>query len=121
MKRAMILTSVIMALSVVSSGHAFAAAIGFAPASQTAGVGDSLSVDIVISDLAGEIVSAYDLDVTYDASVLSATAVSFFRGGCSTIGTDWVRRSSTSTHPFHTIYSRWASSCSLANGETSAP
>ena len=56
---------------------ATAITIGFSPASQTVGPGDTLWVDVVISDLGGEIVSAYDLDVTYDASVLSATGISF--------------------------------------------
>ncbi len=51
--------------------------ISFAPSSQTVNVGDAVSVDIVVSDLAGEIVSAYDLDVTYDSSILSATGVTF--------------------------------------------
>lgn len=57
------------------SSHAIS--IGFSPASQDVAAGDSFQVDIVISDLGGEIVSAFDLDVTYDPSILSATAVSF--------------------------------------------
>jgi len=40
-------------------------------------VGESVTVDIVLSDLAGEVVSAYDLDVIYDDSVVLATGVSF--------------------------------------------
>jgi len=42
-------------------------------------VGESFDVDVVVSglDAAGEIVSAFDLDVLYDASVLSATDVQF--------------------------------------------
>ncbi len=54
-----------------------AISIGFSPGSQTVDVGDPVFVDVVISDLAGEIVSAYDLDVTFDASILTATDVVF--------------------------------------------
>ncbi len=68
---------IVAALSLFVVGAASAATIGFSPASQTVAVGDSLAVDLVISDLDGEIVSAYDLDVTYDASILSATNVTF--------------------------------------------
>jgi hypothetical protein len=58
-------------------GPVNAATIGFAPASVIAAVGDTFSVDVVVSDLGGEIVSAYDLDIVFDASVLSATGISF--------------------------------------------
>ena len=53
--------------------------IDFVPASSSVEQGASLNVDIVISDLAsaGEIVSAYDLNVSYDSSYLSATDVTF--------------------------------------------
>ena len=54
-----------------------AATIGFSPSASAGNIGDPLSIDIVISDLGGEIVSAYDLDVTYDDAILSATGVSF--------------------------------------------
>jgi hypothetical protein len=49
------------------------------PAAQAVSAGDSLQVDVVISGLtsANEIVSAFDLDVTYDPSVLQATGVTF--------------------------------------------
>ncbi len=56
---------------------ASALTIGFSPAAQTVELGGAVSVDIVVSDLGDEIVSAYDLDVTYDASILSATGVTF--------------------------------------------
>ena len=64
-------------LSWAPSAHAIS--LGFVPASQTLGIGDSVAVDVVISDLnaAGEIVSTYDLDVNYDPSILSATGVAF--------------------------------------------
>lgn len=53
-----------------------AATIGFAPSTTVAAVGDSFSVDVVVSGLGGEIVSAYDLDIVFDTSVLSADSVS---------------------------------------------
>jgi hypothetical protein len=51
--------------------------IGFAPPTIDATAGDVIVLDIVVSDLQGEIVSAYDLDLTYSASVLTATSLSF--------------------------------------------
>ncbi len=39
--------------------------------------GNLFDVEVVVSELGDEVVSAYDLDLSYDASVLSATAVSF--------------------------------------------
>jgi len=39
--------------------------------------GDALDVDVMISGLSGEIVSAYDLDIVFDASVLQAIGVDF--------------------------------------------
>lgn len=54
-----------------------AVTIGFDPSSTTASVGDTVLVDVLVSDLGGDIVSAYDLDVVFDASVLSASSVSF--------------------------------------------
>ena len=54
-----------------------AISIGFQPASQTVALGDPVLVDVVVSDLGGEIVSAYDLDIGYDAAILSAVSVTF--------------------------------------------
>lgn len=54
-----------------------AASIGFDPDNQSVANGSPVQVDIVFSDLGGEIISAYDLDVTYDASIISATGVVF--------------------------------------------
>jgi hypothetical protein len=51
--------------------------IGFDPDLQSVELGTAAAVDIVFSDLGGEIISAYDLDITYDASVLDATGVVF--------------------------------------------
>lgn len=58
---------------------ALAITIDFLPSDQTVAVGDTFDVDVTISGLwdAGEIVSAYDLDIAYDATNLSATGVTF--------------------------------------------
>ena len=45
------------------------------PASLTEG--DSFTVDVVVSDLGGEIVSAYDFNISWDTSFLSLDTVSF--------------------------------------------
>ena len=59
------------------AGPAAAINIGFDPDSQSVVFGSSLEVDIVFSNSGGEIVSTYDLDITYDSSVLDATGVIF--------------------------------------------
>jgi len=77
MRRMILLTLGFVALCALQAGVASAISISVVPGTQTANPGDTLSVDIVISDLGSEIVSAYDLDLTYDATVLSATDVVF--------------------------------------------
>jgi len=51
--------------------------IEFRPQSLVAGPGETIALDIFATGLDGEIVSAYDLDITYDSGVLSATGVTF--------------------------------------------
>jgi len=66
---------------------AVAIVIGFEPASLTPVLGESIDVDVVISGLESEspaeIVSAFDLEVQFNPSVLSPNSVSFgsFLGG----------------------------------------
>jgi hypothetical protein len=47
-----------------------AVTIGFEPSTTVASVGDSFDIEVIVSDLGGEVVSAYDLDVRYDPGVL---------------------------------------------------
>jgi hypothetical protein len=56
-----------------------AISIGFQPITQTIATGNSFSVDVVISGLtsASEIVSAFDLDITYDPGILATTGIIF--------------------------------------------
>jgi hypothetical protein len=78
MMRKIAIGTLLATLCLLGAGVASAATIGFVPgADVTAGLGDNVTVDIVISDLGGEIVSAYDLDVLYDATMLTPTSVDF--------------------------------------------
>lgn len=60
-------------------GSVSAITIGFSPDSESVLVGESFDVDVYVSGLsaAGDVVSAFDLDVAYDESLLSATGVQF--------------------------------------------
>ncbi len=69
--------TLLAALGLLVAGVASAATIGFQPGSQALDVGDPWSVDVVVSDLGGEIVSAYDLDILFDPSVININVVSF--------------------------------------------
>jgi hypothetical protein len=77
MMRKIAIGTLMVATSLLAAGLASAVSIGFAPGDSTVLLGDTVSVDIVVSDLAGEIVSAYDLDVTYDSTLVTAAGVSF--------------------------------------------
>lgn len=63
----------------LASSPAMALSVGFTPTAQTVPQGSSLSVDVVATPApgSGEIVSAYDLDLSYDASIITATGVTF--------------------------------------------
>ena len=69
--------TLVAAVSLLLAGSASAISIGFAPSDSRVLIGDTVAVDVVVSELAGEIVSAYDLYVVYDATVVTATGVSF--------------------------------------------
>lgn len=59
---------------------ALAVTIGLVPGSQTVGVGLPASVDVVVSGFGvglGPSLGAFDLDVSYDDSILAATGVTF--------------------------------------------
>lgn len=62
-----------------SSAFAINLEINVVPANQTFSVGDSFTADIVVSDLnaSNEIVSAFDLDISYDAAIMDVTGVLF--------------------------------------------
>ena len=77
MMRTEISAAIGAALTLLLASVAQATTIGFAPSSTTVEFGDSITLDVVISDLGGEIVSAYDLDLIYNSALLSATSVTF--------------------------------------------
>ena len=63
----------------INTQIASAIIIDIVPTSQNLQTGDAFDVDVVVSGLSAvnEIVSTYDFDISYDTSILSATAVSF--------------------------------------------
>jgi hypothetical protein len=64
-------------LALCAADRAAAVPIQFEPSVSEVGLGDVFSIDVLVSGLAGEIVSAYDLDVLYRSDVIAATAVEF--------------------------------------------
>ena len=66
---------------VVFSGHAFAGTpvLSLLPSSQTINPGllEQATVDLVISDLNGTLLGAFDVDISFDASVLSLDSLTF--------------------------------------------
>ena len=62
------------ALLLPAAPPASAITLSFNPSSQTVGLGSLFSVDVLVTglDATGEVVSAFDLDVTYDAGILTA-------------------------------------------------
>lgn len=61
----------------LAAGASQAATIGFDPDTASGAPADTIMLDLVVSDLGGEIVSAYDLDILYDDSLLSPLTVTF--------------------------------------------
>jgi hypothetical protein len=79
MKRIRSLTSVAVAavaLMFAVSAHAVPM-LEFTPSVMSFNAGDTVSVEVQVTNLGSEIVSAYDLDFLYDASILGANGVVF--------------------------------------------
>jgi hypothetical protein len=68
------------ALTLVMAASAQAASLSFSPVTSTITVGDPVSVDINISGLESVDLAGFDLDVTYDDSVLSYTDYTLYDG-----------------------------------------
>lgn len=77
MKKALLILFALSVIGIFSSAPAVAMQLGFAPSSQTINQGGTAAVDIIATLGAGEIVSAYDFDIAYNASIVTATAVTF--------------------------------------------
>ena len=58
-------------LGLLQINAARAAVVGFDPVSQTVVQGNTASVDLVISGLGADILSGFDLEISYDDSILS--------------------------------------------------
>lgn len=67
-KKISIVAFVLLTLG-VHSIQAQAAIIGFNPSSQTVELGDNVSVDLTISGLGADVLTGFDLDVSFDDSV----------------------------------------------------
>lgn len=66
------------ALVLLAASTAHAAIVSLAPSSIASTVGQPVAVGVIVSGLgAGEAVGAFDLDVVFDATVLTATSVTF--------------------------------------------
>jgi len=70
-----------VAAALALGGRADAASIGLSPSSQSLPIGNTVAIDVVISGLGGigalPTLAAFDLDVTFDPSVLSFVSVLF--------------------------------------------
>ena len=53
----------LFAMGAFAARDASALTLSFSPSSVSAGIGDSVGVDVVVSDLGTELVAAFDLDV----------------------------------------------------------
>ena len=73
MKRLLLNTLLLAGIVMSGMQSASAAVIGF----NTVDNGASFDVDIVVSDLGGDYVTAFDLDITYDTTLIVPTAYSF--------------------------------------------
>jgi hypothetical protein len=72
----MIVGLLVLALSTSAS----AVILSFNPASQNAVAGDTVSLDLVISDLGTDLIGDFDLDIAFDTSALSFTGYSLGSG-----------------------------------------
>src|SRR5262245_14014501 len=73
------LAAIVLVGVLAAIGRANAVVIAVTPASSAVSVGDTFGIDIVVSglDAGGEIVSAFDLDLAYDAGLVSAAGITF--------------------------------------------
>jgi len=78
MKRSIVVAALISVVLLVAGVNAEAVSVWVDPASQTVGVGDVLTVDIVIDGLGDETapsLAAWSLDLSYDGGILGTTDV----------------------------------------------
>lgn len=70
-----LVSAAIMAVCLTTATPASAIRLYIEPANQTKFLGESTWIDIFLAELSGEIVSAFDLDLTYDPTIVQATSV----------------------------------------------
>ncbi|MGB5409469.1 MAG: cohesin domain-containing protein [Thiogranum sp.] len=68
---------VVFAFLAIGAGPATTISLTFAPTDQTIGPGERATVDVLVSDPAGELVAAYDFLVDYDPAVIELDSVTF--------------------------------------------
>ena len=77
MPKKQFLVCLIAILGFLHMGSVSAATLDFIPSISNVNENDAFDVDVVISDLGGALVGAFDISVDYDPAVLSATGVQF--------------------------------------------
>jgi hypothetical protein len=77
MKKVLLVLLAIGVIGIWSSAPALAMGFKLSPGAQTVNQGGTASVDIVATPGPQEIVAAYDFDIAYDASIVTATGVTF--------------------------------------------
>nr|WP_320014850.1 cohesin domain-containing protein [uncultured Desulfobacter sp.] len=89
MKKIMLIYIISITLSMVSSVQA-ATSLSFLPQTSSIVSGDTMAVDIIISGLEDDDLSAYDFDVSFDNTILDFQAYSFGTGlGAPYYSVDW--------------------------------
>jgi len=80
MKR-LLINSLLTLAMILLAPNAMAISIGFSSLTNlnpfAVSNGDSVAVDVVITDRGSDIVTAYDIDIAYDSNILTATDVNF--------------------------------------------
>ena len=78
MKKLLVALGLVMGTFLSAAPASAAIVISFAPSAQHVNIGDSVGIDVSISGLGAEILSAYDLNFMYNGTLLNWTSVSIF-------------------------------------------
>ena len=78
MKKLRVALGLVMGTFLSAAPASAAIVISFAPSAQHVNIGDSVGIDVSISGLGAEILSAYDLNFMYNGTLLNWTSVSIF-------------------------------------------
>ena len=82
MKKHLFLTLALAAAALFSLPRTAAAIplLSVVPSFQSGNIGDLFSVDLVISNLGGEEVGSFDIDLTYNSTILSGQSITLGNG-----------------------------------------